>query len=139
MRTTVYLVLLRRVFHALKMGLLITAKTNNFENEQRRIEGENSEFESEGAVGEEWDSIEDDDSFAEIIAAKEIWCRAGLFIGSSEEEEIHSKLVRQKKVEGKRRPDFKPKEQRQGKKPPCIHGRSFATRKLMSGTKPKLR
>ncbi|MED6219979.1 hypothetical protein PIB30_040772 [Stylosanthes scabra] len=112
---------------------------SNFENEQRRVEGENSEFESEGAVGEEWDPVEDEDSSAEIIAAKEIWCRAGLFIGSSEEEEIHSKLVRQKKVEGKRQPNLRPEEQRQGKKPPCIQGRSFATRKLMSGTKPKLR
>ncbi|MED6119136.1 hypothetical protein PIB30_008944 [Stylosanthes scabra] len=88
---------------------------------------------------EEWESVEEDDNSAEILVAKEIRCRAGLFIGSSEEEEIHSKLVRQKKVEGKRRPDLRPKEQRQGKKPPCIQGRSFATRKLMSGTKPKLR
>ncbi|MED6145223.1 hypothetical protein PIB30_023172 [Stylosanthes scabra] len=96
---------------------------------------ENSEFESEGAVGEEWDSVEKEDSSVEILAAKEIWCRAGLYIGSSEEEEIHSKLVRQKKVEGKKRPDLRPKEQRQGKKLPCIQGKSFVTRKLMSETK----
>ncbi|MED6203934.1 hypothetical protein PIB30_004064 [Stylosanthes scabra] len=83
---------------------------NKFVNEPRRAERVSSEFESEGVVGEEWESIEEEDNSTEILAAKEVWCHAGLFIGSSEEEEIHSKIVRQKKVEGKRRPDLRPKE-----------------------------
>ncbi|MED6216952.1 hypothetical protein PIB30_012958 [Stylosanthes scabra] len=105
---------------------------SNFVNESRRAEGVISKFESEGGVGEEWESIKEEDNSTENLAAKEVWCCAGLFIDSSEEGEIHSKIVRQKKVEGKRRPDLRPKEQRQVKKPPCIQGRSFATRKLMS-------
>ncbi|MED6204866.1 hypothetical protein PIB30_012637 [Stylosanthes scabra] len=84
------------------------------------------------------DSIEED-SFAEACAAKEVWCRSGLFFNSSDEEEVRSKLCRQKKLEGKKGIDLRPKEQHHVKKTPCIQGRTLATRKLMSGTKPKLR
>ncbi|MED6122357.1 hypothetical protein PIB30_039029 [Stylosanthes scabra] len=80
------------------------------------------------------DSIEDDNS-AEFCATKEVRCRGGLFFDSSELEEVRSKLNRQKRLEGKKRTDLKPKDQCQGKKPPCIQGRTLATRKLMSSTK----
>ncbi|MED6145221.1 hypothetical protein PIB30_023170 [Stylosanthes scabra] len=84
------------------------------------------------------DSIEDDSS-AEFCANEEIWCRGGLSFDSGDEEEVRSKLSRRKRLEGKKRTDLKPKDQRQGKRPPCIQGRTLATRKLMSSTKSKLK
>ncbi|MED6108830.1 hypothetical protein PIB30_027922 [Stylosanthes scabra] len=84
------------------------------------------------------DSIEEENS-TEVYAAKEVWGRGGLAFDSSKEEELRSKLFRQRKLDGKRRTDLRPKEQRQTKKAPCIQERTLATRKLMSGTKPKLK
>ncbi|MED6109904.1 hypothetical protein PIB30_037901 [Stylosanthes scabra] len=49
-----------------------------------------------------------------------------------EEEEVKAKLNGQK-IEGKKRADLRPKVQRQGKKTPCIQGRTLATRKLSAG------
>ncbi|MED6108245.1 hypothetical protein PIB30_021863 [Stylosanthes scabra] len=105
---------------------------SNFVNESRKADDGALRDVIEGDAGEEWESVEEEDNSAEVLATKEIWCRGGLFFDSSDEEEIHSKLVRQKKIEGKRRTDLRPKEQKQGKKPPYIQGRSFATKKLMS-------
>ncbi|MED6226729.1 hypothetical protein PIB30_106589, partial [Stylosanthes scabra] len=76
------------------------------------------------------DSIsEDEHSLVEATAAKEIWGRGDQFFDSSDEEEVRAKLSRQK-IEGKKRIDLRPKVQRQGKKTPCIQGRTLALRKL---------
>ncbi|MED6131264.1 hypothetical protein PIB30_008304 [Stylosanthes scabra] len=78
-------------------------------------------------------SIEEDNS-AEFFASKETWHQAGLDFDSSDDEKLRAKLFRQKKFEGKKMADLRPKDQRQGKRPPCIQGRTLATRKLMSET-----
>ncbi|MED6148308.1 hypothetical protein PIB30_051931 [Stylosanthes scabra] len=81
---------------------------------------------------------EEEDNKIEAARTKEIWGRGGLFFDSSDEQEVRSKLSKQK-LEGNKRADLRPKVQRQGRKAPCIQGRSLATRKLMSSTKPKLK
>ncbi|MED6143031.1 hypothetical protein PIB30_002853 [Stylosanthes scabra] len=80
-------------------------------------------------------SSEEEDS-VEAGEARSVWNRSGIGFESSDEEEILERLVR-RKIEGKRRPDLRPKSTKQGRKPPCIQGRTLATRKLSLGSKPK--
>ncbi|MED6179816.1 hypothetical protein PIB30_004461 [Stylosanthes scabra] len=80
------------------------------------------------SIGE---SVEEDSS-ADFCAAKETRCRAGLFFDSSEDEEIRSKLSRNKRLDGKKRSDLRPKDQSQGKKLPCILGEIQSQRERRS-------
>ncbi|MED6219978.1 hypothetical protein PIB30_040771 [Stylosanthes scabra] len=80
-------------------------------------------------------SSEEEDSI-EVGEAKTVWYRGGISFESSDEEEIHERLVR-RRGGGKKRLDLRPKLPKQGKKPPFIQGRTQTTRKLCLGAKPK--
>ncbi|MED6124277.1 hypothetical protein PIB30_057471 [Stylosanthes scabra] len=77
-------------------------------------------------------------SLLEVVEAKGVWGRGGLSFNSSDEEEVIARLVK-RRPEGKKRSDFRPKKQCQGKRPPCLQGRTLTTRKLRLGAKPKLK
>ncbi|MED6176434.1 hypothetical protein PIB30_088185, partial [Stylosanthes scabra] len=87
-----------------------------------------SKWQGENPIDERDDPIEED-SLVEVEAARTIWKRGGLSFDSSDEEEVTTKLVR-RKIECKKRADLRLKLSHQGKKSPCIQGRTLATRKL---------
>ncbi|MED6146738.1 hypothetical protein PIB30_037461 [Stylosanthes scabra] len=87
------------------------------------------EFVDEFEKGE----VEEEDIVAEATEYKRIWSRGGISFDSNDEEEVLERL------EGKKRVDMRPKKQRNGRKPPCIQGRTLATRTLRLGAKFKLK
>ncbi|MED6210122.1 hypothetical protein PIB30_061118 [Stylosanthes scabra] len=63
-------------------------------------------------------SSEEDNSI-EVAEVKDSWHRGGLTFESSDEDESLARLV-ERKIEGKKRSNLRPKKQKQGRKPPCI-------------------
>ncbi|MED6164117.1 hypothetical protein PIB30_086644 [Stylosanthes scabra] len=76
-------------------------------------------------IEESWDNEE----VIEAYESKKLWDRSGLFIDSSEEEQVLDKLADRKSEKQKQ------KKQNQGRRIPCLQGRTLATRKLMSGNR----
>ncbi|MED6201717.1 hypothetical protein PIB30_097870 [Stylosanthes scabra] len=74
----------------------------------------------------------------EVTESKKLWSKGGISFDSNDEEEILVRLV-DRKLDGKKRIDLRPKKQRQGRKTPCIQGRTLATRTLRLGAKSKLK
>ncbi|MED6170453.1 hypothetical protein PIB30_031105 [Stylosanthes scabra] len=92
----------------------------NHVEETQASDTENAWVEGESATEEFWD----DDVLIEASESKKVWDKGRIFFDSSGEEGILKKLT-DRKV--KRKKQWK---KRQRRKPPCIQGRTLATRKL---------
>ncbi|MED6171824.1 hypothetical protein PIB30_044378 [Stylosanthes scabra] len=101
---------------------------NELEVQQQQDDDEAAEI-SEAELEDEVNGLKFSDS-------KNVWQRVGFFLDSSDEEEITARLVDGRNG-GKKRAELKPKKQRQNRKPSCIQGKTWATRKLRSVSKPK--
>ncbi|MED6199047.1 hypothetical protein PIB30_072281 [Stylosanthes scabra] len=75
--------------------------------------------------GERWYG----EGLIEASESKQIWARGGIFFDSSEEGEVIAKLL-DCKGEGKKKIELRQRKQHQGRRPPCIQGRTLATRTL---------
>ncbi|MED6204968.1 hypothetical protein PIB30_013735 [Stylosanthes scabra] len=65
----------------------------------------------------------------EAAESKRLWDRTGIFFDSSEEEDVVEKLVN-RKLKKKERAELRQRKQSQGRKVPCIQGKTLATRML---------
>ncbi|MED6140410.1 hypothetical protein PIB30_092908 [Stylosanthes scabra] len=80
----------------------------------------------------------EEEILAEATESKRVWGKGGISFDSSDEEEVHARLM-DRKLDGKKRADLRPKKQRQLRKPLCIQGRTLATKILRLGAKSKLK
>ncbi|MED6124515.1 hypothetical protein PIB30_059617 [Stylosanthes scabra] len=90
---------------------------------------------------DENDDIEascEEDNFFEVVEARKVWDKGGISFYRSDEEEVLAKLS-ERKIVGKKRADLLQKKQKQGRKAPCLQGRTLATRKLRLISKTKLK
>ncbi|MED6148185.1 hypothetical protein PIB30_050753 [Stylosanthes scabra] len=71
----------------------------------------------------------EEEILAEATESKRVWAKGGISFDSSDEEEVLARLM-DRKLDGKKRVDLRPKKQRQLRKPLCIQGRTLATRTL---------
>ncbi|MED6204057.1 hypothetical protein PIB30_005455 [Stylosanthes scabra] len=79
--------------------------------------------EEESELEEPWDN----EDVIEAFESKKLWNKSGLLFDSSEEEQVLNKCSDRKEEKSKQR------KLRHGRKPPCLQGRSLATRKLRLG------
>ncbi|MED6107787.1 hypothetical protein PIB30_017490 [Stylosanthes scabra] len=89
-------------------------------------------------VSEEIGAPEEDDSYFEATVLRKVWSTGGIDFYNSDEEEVLTKLADRKSV-GKGCVDLRQKKQKQGRKAPCLEGRSLATRTLSLASKTKLK
>ncbi|MED6225321.1 hypothetical protein PIB30_092623, partial [Stylosanthes scabra] len=128
--------------------------------ENTAVEAETEGFPEDGLEGEGFDSVlgegggwengldlecesvtkeaDEEALLAEETESKKVWSKGRIEFNSSDEEEVLVRLI-DRKQDGKRRVDLRPKNQPYGRKPPCIEGRTLATRTLRLGEKSKLR
>ncbi|MED6145841.1 hypothetical protein PIB30_028947 [Stylosanthes scabra] len=89
-------------------------------------------------VHNQWKLVNDDlteeDNSLEVVVAKGVWDKGGIFFDSSDEEEVVTRFTG-RKVQGRKRS----KKFIQTRNLPCIEGRTLATRKLRLATKSKQR
>ncbi|MED6140358.1 hypothetical protein PIB30_092383 [Stylosanthes scabra] len=83
---------------------------------------------------ERWDSLSeelsDDDVSVEVAAARGVWIMGGVSFGSSDEEEVVTRMTNRRKGWKSRT-----KHQKQSLKPNYLEGRTLATRSLKLGSK----
>ncbi|MED6200226.1 hypothetical protein PIB30_083088 [Stylosanthes scabra] len=80
----------------------------------------------------------DEDLLIEAAEAKKIWRKGGISFDSCDEDEVIAR-VSGLKVQRKKRAEVRQRRQQHHRRPPSIQGRSMSTRKLISGTKSKLK
>ncbi|MED6121747.1 hypothetical protein PIB30_033090 [Stylosanthes scabra] len=81
---------------------------------------------------------EDEDGRVEASETKKVWDKEGISFYSSDEEEVLARLA-ERKIIGKWRIDLRPRKQKQGRKVPCLEGKTITTRTLRLASKIKLK